>query len=300
MPVWKPSQRMATLGLWPLRAIWILVPFTVGPLVDDAAAGQVASFRVGVTVIVWGLWALTLIALLVPRVETLTFTRMTVPLSAVAALWSAFATDIDAAAVLAVAVALLATVGVLSAPTGDAFVNGSSYGDERRMLLRPPVALLAGPVVLSWIVAVMGTLAGPLLLLTHRWALGALATVVGLPLAGVALRAMHQLGRRWIVFVPAGFVLHDHLALSEPVLFPRRDVVALGPAPAATSAHDLTVRASGLALQVDFAVPVQVAPIDPTTDTTELVGITQFIFMPSRPGQVLAEAERRAIRVRRG
>ena len=34
--------------------------------------------------------------------------------------------------------------------SGEAFVDGSSYGDERRMPLRPPVAVLAGPVPLAW------------------------------------------------------------------------------------------------------------------------------------------------------
>jgi hypothetical protein len=101
------------------------------------------------------------------------------------------------------------------------------------------------------------------------------------------------------VFVPAGFVLHDHLSLREPVLFPRSDVVSFGPALADTNARDLSAGASGLALQVDCAVPVQVAPAEPGDEAAELVGISQFLVMPSRPGHVLLEAERRGLRVTR-
>lgn len=291
---------MATLGLWPLRLVWVLLPFTAGTLLDRALDDRLSSFRAGATLGFWVLWALALVALLVPRVETLTFVRVVLPASVPAALWATFATEADATAVLGVGVALVAAAGVLLAPVGDAFVNGSSYGDERRMPLRPPVAVLAGPVPLAWAVTVAGATAGPLLLCARAWVAGLLATVVGVPAAALAARALHQLSRRWVVFVPAGFVLHDHLALREPVLFPRSDVVALRPAPADTRAHDLTAKASGLALQVDFAVPVEVAPSAPGKDTTELVGITQFLFMPTRPGHVLAEAEQRRIRVERG
>jgi hypothetical protein len=290
---------MRTLGLWPLRAIWILLPLTTGALVDAALDDRLTSFRLGVRALFWVLWALVLVGMLVPRVATLTFVRIVAPVAPVAALWATAVTEVDALAVVGLAVALISAVAVLLAPVGEAFVDGSSYGDERRMPLRPPVVVLAGPVPFAWAVAVAGSLAGPLLLLAHRWVAGVVLTLLGFPLAALAGRALHQLSRRWVVFVPAGFVLHDHLALREPVLFGRNDVVALGPAPADTRAHDLTARAAGLALQVDFAVPVEVAPSAPGEVVTELVGITQFLFMPSRPGHVLVEAERRQLRVTR-
>jgi hypothetical protein len=290
---------MSNLRPWPLRVLWILVPFTTGTLVDHALDGRVSSLRVGATVLFWAGWAMTLVAMLVPRETTLTFVRIVVPASAAAAVWATFASDADATAAAGLAVALAATVAVLMAPVGDLFVNGSSYGDERRMPLRVPVAMLAGPVPLAWTICVGGATAGPLLLLAHVWIAGVAATMVGLPLAAVGARALHQLARRWVVFVPAGFVLHDHLAVREPVLFPRNDVVLLGPAAAATTARDLTAGAAGLALQVDFAVPVTVTPSS-RAEAVEAVGITQFIFTPSRPGELLAEAERRRIRVARG
>lgn len=275
------------------------MPVTTGALLDDALDGRVASFRYGVTALFWSAWALTLVATLVPRNRSLTAVRLVMPAGAAMALWCSAVVSIDATAVAGVVVALAAGAASLVAPVGEEFVNGSSYGDERRMLLRPPATLLVLPVPLAAITVVVGALGGVLLLLAHVWIVGAVAVAVGLPVAVVATRALHQLARRWVVFVPAGFVLHDHLALREPVLFPRGDIVNVGPAPADTRATDLTAGAAGLALQVDFAVPISVVPAT-GADEVEMVGITQFLLMPSRPGHLLAEAERRRIRVARG
>jgi hypothetical protein len=290
---------MSNLRLWPLRVLWILVPFTTGALLDDALSDRVTSLRHGATAVFWVAWAATLVAMLVPRGRSLTEVRLVAPTCAAAALWCSALVTIDATAVAGVMVALAAAALSLVAPVGEEFVNGSSYGDERRMLLRPPVAMGLLLVPLAAIVVAVGALAGLLLVLAHVWVLGAVVVAIGVPLAAFATRALHQLTRRWVVFVPAGFVLHDHLVLREPVLFPREDIVSLGPAPADSAATDLTAGAAGLALQVDFAVPVTVTPTA-GADEVEMVGITQFLVMPSRPGHLLAEAERRRIRVSRG
>ena len=52
----------------------------------------------------------------------------------------------------------------MSADVGSDFVNGSSYGDERRVALRPPTALLVGPIEAVW----AGT-AVPLPVAVVRW-----------------------------------------------------------------------------------------------------------------------------------
>ena len=61
-------------------------------------------------------------------------------------------------------------------------VQGSAYGDEARFLLRPPTALLLGPIPVAW--ALMAASAtGPMLLACGEWVAGAIVCVVGLPLA---------------------------------------------------------------------------------------------------------------------
>jgi hypothetical protein len=103
---------------------------------------------------------------------------------------------------------------------------------------------------------------------------------------------VYWLARRWVVFVPAGLVLHDAQVLAEPVLFRRQIIDQLGPALADTDAIDLTAAALGLALQVDLGTPAEVRR--PRQKGEEL---QSFLITPSLPGAVLEEAERRRIRV---
>src|SRR5260221_316532 len=73
--------------------------------------------------------------------------------------------------------------------------------------------------------------------------IGALVTSVGWPAAWFGARSLHGLAQRWVVFVPAGFVLHDLMAVTDPVLLPKRLVASIGPALADTDATDYTLGA---------------------------------------------------------
>jgi hypothetical protein len=285
---------LTDLRLAPLRLLWATLPLTAGPLFADALDTRSDAFRTTVSVALWVLWALTLVATLVPLPTTLSAIRVVVPAAVPAAAWAAVATDdLDTAvAVIGLVACVAVAIAVLVAPVGDAFVDGASYGDERRMPLRPPGALLLGPIELAWATTVAGLGAGPLLLAAQSWVAGVVVTIVGVPVALLSARALHRLTRRWVVFVPAGFVLHDHLALAEPMLFPRSVVASVGIAPADTRATDYTLGALGVAIEVGLAQPVDVVPArrDRTLDAVEIVAL---LFSPSRPGAVLREARRR-------
>jgi hypothetical protein len=98
--------------------------------------------------------------------------------------------------------------------------------------------------------------------------------------------------------VPAGLVLHDPHALVEPVLFPRRSIRRLGPAPAepAPETLDLTQRALGLALELDLDEPIVVAPR--RTDRSMVTEpVERLLFAPTRPGAVLRAAAARRLPV---
>jgi hypothetical protein len=285
--------------LAPLRLLWVTLPFTLGPLLADGLDPRAGGYRTAVSVGCWAIWAAVLVATLVPRTLTLTVVRLAAPATVPAALWALLAAD-DPDAVIAtvgLVAAAATTLAALLSPVGEAFVDGSSYGDERRMPLRPPGALLLGPLELAWIVAVAGLVAGPLLLADEQWVLGAIVTVVGVPVALLAARALHRLARRWLVFVPAGFVVHDHLALADPMLFPRNLLTGIGLAAKGTAATDLTVGALGVALEAQLAEPTAVVPTrrDGALDAIE---ITAFLVAPSRPGAALQEAARRRISLR--
>ena len=285
-------------GPWPARATWALLPLLVGPALGGALAEHsLAVARTG-SVLAWGAWVGGLVAVMVPTTVSLTVVRIASPAALAASLWAALAGDPGVPDALAVGGAAVAVVAAFSPTTGDVFVNGSSYGDERRLPLRVPGALVFGPVPLAAAAAVAGPVAGPLLLAAEQWALGALALAAGLPVAFVAVRALHGLARRWLVLVPAGVVLHDQHVLAEPVLFPGRTIRRLAPAPIdeATGALDLTQRAFGLALLLELDQPVAISPR--RSDRSVAVGsVERLLLTPTRPGAVLrAAADRRIAR----
>src|SRR5918995_1237873 len=223
----------------------------------------------------------------------LTALRVAAPAAVVAAGAALVAGDTSTADTVGLAGASAAGLAAFWPGTGQVFVDGSSYGDERRMPLRVPGPLLAGPLVVVWAVAAAGVSAGPLLLAARQWVGGAVALGVGLPAAWFAVRAMHRLTRRWVVFVPNGMVVHDPLALAEPVLLRRAAVRSVGPAPADTTALDLTRGALGLALEIDVTPPVDLLLVRTGRDAAEATEAGAVLITPTRPGAVLDEAQRR-------
>jgi hypothetical protein len=304
--VTTPRAGRRDLRLWPLRVLWATLPLTAGPLLADALDPTRGGFRRAVSIGLWVLWAIALLATFVPRVVTLTPARVVVPAAVPATVWAA-ATGRGStlAATVGVAAAVAVAFAALAAATGDGFADGSSYGDERRMLLRPPTAVLLGPLPLVWALTVAAVTAGPLLLADQHWVAGAAATAVGAAVVRFTSRSLHLLARRWVVFVPAGLVVHDHLALAEPTLFARNSITRLGPAEpdalADPATIDATVAAPGLVLAVEVAPPQQVTPVRlgrgkgaPPLEPRE---ISCVLVVPTRPGALLAEARRRRIRV---
>jgi hypothetical protein len=190
---------------------------------------------------------------------------------------------------------VVVTLVALAPETAEVFVDGSSYGDERRLPLRTPAPLLAGPVELAWL-AVVAPAVGALLLAAGQWVAGGLVLVAGVPLAVLGARSLHSLARRWLVFVPAGLVVHDALALAEPALFRRQVIRSLAAAEAGTTALDLTAGAAGLALELALTAPVAVVPASRRGTPAELTETEAVLVTPGRPGRVLAEARRRRIR----
>jgi hypothetical protein len=293
-----PSELLS--GPWPARLTWALAPLLVGPALGGGLDTVSRPVALTATVLAWAIWTGVLVATLLPRTASLTALRIAAPLELAAAGWAAVASHADALDALALGWAALTVVAAFSALTGEVFVDGSSYGDERRFPLRVPGPLLLGPLPLAWVAAVAGPVGGPLLLAAEAWVAGALVVVAGVPLALGAIRALHGLARRWVVFVPAGMVLHDPASLADPVLFRRADVAGLGPAPAdaVDGALDLTQRALGLALQLEAQQPAEVAPRSPRRGAeVEVASVSRLLFTPTRPGAVMSEAARRRIAV---
>lgn len=278
---------------WPVRIAWLAQPLCLGPALAAALDGASRPVQLVASLGAWAGWLAVLVAALVPTTLSLTVLRVGGPAAAAAGLAVLVTAGVSPATVGGLVAGIVAMLACLLPETAEAFVDGSSYGDERRLPLRTPAALLAGPAELAWLAVVAGIAAGPLLLAARQWLAGAVALAVGLPLASVAARSLHGLARRWLVFVPAGVVVHDPLALADPVLLPRSSVRRFGPAPADSDALDLTGGAWGLALEARFVAPITVLQLAPRRAPVELADVGALLVTPTRPGRVLAEARRR-------
>ena len=164
-----------------------------------------------------------------------------------------------AAGVVGVAAGLVVALVALAPETAEVFVDGSSYGDERRLPLRTPTPAPGGPGGAG--LAGGGGRPRSAPAVAGGGALVWLAVLVlAAPLAWPGAPARCTPVPRWVVFVPAGLRLHDPLALAEPILLRRRSVRSLAAAPAGTRCLDLTAGAAGLALEARLVDPVDLVP----------------------------------------
>ena len=285
----------APLQLWILRALWLALPFTLLDALLVATDGAQGSTRVAVQCLFWALWASALVVSLTPLPSTLTALRMLLPMAPAAALCALVVGPAGTLGWLGMLAGALAAILAMAAATGDWFVDGASYGDERRFCLRAPVALLLGPIELAWLLAVVPLPAGVLLFTEQIYLAAVPLILLGIATAWWGPFALWRLARRWVVFVPAGITLVDDMAIAEPVLFPRRAVTRIGPAHVATEATDLTVGAPGLVLEVDLSGPIDLAPAPRRGEPTEAVAVDSVLIVPSRPGTLLAHAETRGL-----
>jgi hypothetical protein len=215
--------------LWLVRVVWALLPITAGPAAARALEDWSTPPRVVAEVLLWGAWAVALVALLAPRPVGLTIVRIAAPsfvvLAAVVLVTGAAGMAVGG---VALAATLVAAALALAVPAvAIACANGAAYGDERRYPLRIPPSLWVGLLPLAPLLAAAGLAAGALLLADGRIVAGIAALLVGLPVAAFAARSLHALSRRWAVLVPAGLVLVDPLALPDPVLFVRERIHSL-------------------------------------------------------------------------
>lgn len=284
---------------WLIRAGWLALPFAAGPAYGAALHQHSDAVRLAATILLWAGWVTVLVGTLVPHPLGLTALRSGAPAAALAAVAAAVTGRPSAlAAGAALAVTGVDLVLAFAPPTGALFVNGPAYPNERRYPLRPPGPLLLGPIELSWLVVVGTPVAGVLLLAARAWIAGALVLLLGLPSAVVLARSLHGLSRRWLVFVPAGVVLHDPISLLDPVLFPRRTIEALRPAASDSDSLDLTQGSLGLTLELVLTEKVPMTRAKPGHAGGQQGASARLLFTPTRPGQVLAEAAARHVPVR--
>ncbi len=279
----KPGDSLQAWGvgeralIWCLRGLWFSLPWSAGGVIGDALAATSTAFARTSAAGVWAGWALGLVALLIPSASSLTAIRFLAPAALAACCWAmsaapspdSLAVGVEPAlgagrAATILGAASASAICVLSALPllGRRFIDAMSYGDERRLPLRPPAGVLLLGLPVTWAVTLGGLTAGPLLWAAGGNLAGPLLLGLGLPPAFLGMRSMLALARRWLVFVPAGIVLHDGFAAKAPTLFRRSQIASFGPAPAVRGpddppATDLSAGAAGLVLELRLTEGLQ-------------------------------------------
>lgn len=283
---------------WALRVAWVVLPVAAGPAFADALAETSRPVQLTASLGLWIGWAAVLVAMLVPRATTLTAVRVAAPAPLAAAVLATVHGPAGSDDAIALGIGVAVAAAALLPAVADLFVDGSSYGTERRFALRTPPSLLLGPAPAAWVLSVIAPATAALLLAAKVWVPGAAAAVVAAVGVRLGVPALHRLSRRWVVFVPAGLVVHDHLALADAVLLRRPTFARVGPAPAdaiGTGAHDLTLGATGLALELALESPIEIGVVRRSGRRREAMPAraARYLVTPLRPGAVLAEARER-------
>lgn len=284
---------------WAFRVVWASLPFAAAPALARLFSSTSRPVQLVGSTGLWLGWIVVLTASLVPTTVSLTVVRLVSPAAVVAAFVSATRHASTVAIIGAVAATIVAGSLAYSAEFGGLFVQGSAYGDETRFPLRPPGPLVVGPLPLAWALVATAMVSGPLLMAARSYVLGAVISALGVTLAWLFGRRCHRLARRFLVLVPAGVVVHDHLVLSDTSMFRKSDLASVGLALDKTEAADLTGKALGNAVEIvlkDFDTVVLAGT--PKKPGGTALHVLSVLVSPSRPGRVLTEAARRGHVVR--
>jgi hypothetical protein len=279
--------------LWVTRAIWMLLPVTVGAVMNDALASWDRAPMIVAVILLYSAWMVALLALLLPRPLSFTVLRCLAPSAVVVTLMAARSTGAMSGTTAALHVTIAAVLA-LSASLAMRCAQAATYGNEQRFPLRVPPAFC---IILCAIVPLIGIgiAAGPLLLAEQRWTVGMIALVAGWTLAALAGRSLHSLDRRYIVFVPAGLVVADPLTLIDPVLLARHRITALHRAPPQRidGAVDTRLGAVLGSLALDLDEPGSFARRG--TNAIAFQDADTVLFTPLRSAIVLETARQRRI-----
>ncbi|MSO16067.1 MAG: hypothetical protein EXQ61_07115 [Ilumatobacteraceae bacterium] len=247
-----------------------------------------ASRPVAWVVITWGwfLWTIVGASLLVPSPMSLTIVRIVVP--------SAVVVSVVASQPLAVFCSVVALIVYASPVFVDTMVQGGAYGNETRFALRTPLPYVI-PAVITWMLYATSLIGGSLLLAAHQYIFGAVLVAIGILLSRTIPQRLHRLARRWLVLVPVGIVVHDHLVLHETIMATTGKIQSITRTAEIGEAADLTGGILGDRLIITLAEADKVvlsAITAKTLGTTEALHVKMFCIAPRRLAAALSAITR--------
>ena len=290
----KKGPDARNIAVWMVRIAWVflaLVPVPIG----DAVAASGRTAQVVFTLTAWLVWAVGVGAVAWLSPVSLTAIRSLAPLAVVGLVVATLSRPgLAEAAVLwplvAVTLGVVAAFGAFLPDYAAAHVQASAYGAETRLPLRVPVPQIA-PIVLAWVLAV-GSVAALLFALAGEvWWLAACFVLVAGLFVWVAATRLHRFARRWLVLVPAGVVVHDHLLLAETFMVKANAVTSVRIAESPGEALDLSGVTRGALLLVSMreAENLALSPyLARMLGTLDAVHVRSYAVAPTLAGHALA------------
>ena len=269
-PLLRPERIVVSVVIIAWVTIAIASPWQT--IADDA------SRSVSWVLLIWGwlLWTSVAASLLVPSPTSLTIVRIIVPLSVVV--------SIAGSQPLAIFCSVVALIVCASPVFVDAMVQGGAYGDESRFALRTPLPYVV-PAVIAWLLYTAALIGGSLLLAAQQYIVGAVLVAIGILLSRTIPQRLHRLARRWLVLVPVGIVVHDHLVLHETIMAPSAKILSVARTSDVGEAADLTGGVFGERITIALTEADKVILSKITAKalgTTEALHVKMFCIAPRR------------------
>lgn len=289
--------------IWVFRAACVALAFTTAEALDVAASDWSGGARLQLALAGWALWILCTLAGWFRRAVSVAVLRCTTPIALGIVTAVVASSDWNLGLgwkVSGLACTWAVTVAAFLPQFSEWFVNGVSYGDEHRMVLRPPLPIAAVVAVVVLIGAVVAVAGSALVQNGLAW-IGVLCWIAAPALVSFAIAASTKLLRRTAIFVPAGITIVDDANLSDPVLLARQRIASvrlLGACEVlAEPEGDLGKDAPGRSIAVRLMVPVDIARREGNSRTARASSVDLVRFVPTRATAFAAFAQGRALSV---
>ena len=237
----------------------------------------------------WILWTVTAIATWILHPISLSAIRLSSPVVFIALIAQLPAEDFGILPVAVSTAALISLLLIYTSDFGMIQVQAGAYGNERRFLLRIPASLVL-PSFLTWAVLATLFVVADNLFGSDLWVGGFIASVLSAAAIWKFAPQLHRLSLRWLVRVPAGWVIHDGVLLAENLLMRSHNVASLQLAPADTEAIDLSGITYGIPLEISLRemTDVCLTPLlSKVTKTVDVLHVKQLLVSPSQVQRVL-------------
>lgn len=283
-----------TWTVWTARVTWVLLAL-VPAVLGDALAESGRTAQVVFTVAAWVVWAVGVVAVAWLSPVSLTAIRVIVPVALVTQVVAAITRPgaADAPVVwplIGMSLAAGTMIAVFLPDYAAAHVQAAAYGAERRLPLRVPVPQIA-PILLAWIVVAATTTGFLFLLSAEVWVAAAIDGAFSATVCWFLLPRLHRFSRRWLVVVPAGVVVHDHVLLAETFMVKRNAVASVAAVGVAGEALDLSGVTRGLLVNVTLrdSENLALSPyLSRMLGTLDAVHVRSYAIAPTLTGQALA------------